>query len=354
MWMSGTRGRRVRRWSVAFLAATVVIGVTLVGATAAQAAPVSPPPSAVPRVTTVEITSPVIVDYGSTIDLAARVVDSAGDPAAGTVQFTVQGSPFFTDIELIDGRAHVAFAAVDNGTTVLPYYWGEPTLVVGAAFTPADGAALTPSSTSAEITIRPAPTTTSVSVTAELPPDVAYPLPVTATVGHVPLTGGAHLPKVVAGTVDFYIDGMLSATSAVQSTIGDQQGTATAMLTLPRPGAVSLTAVYSGSDAWAASTSAAVTITVARASASPSPAPAPVKTAPRPTTIPAPPRPAAPAPAPAETAVEAPPASSPVAISATPVADVGPVRGLVLTGLVAALLLLAAAGALITIRLRRR
>ncbi len=364
--MSGLSGRRTRvRWVATVLALLAIVGVSVVGAGVAQAAPTtpSPTPSQPPLATTVTITTPLAVDYGTTIDLAARVVDAAGDPAEGTVQFTIAGgTTFFDEFDLVDGEAHVVFGAVQDGTVILPYFWRPPSLAVSAIFTPKDAAALEPSEASAVIAIGPAPTTTTVSVTAELPPSTTFPVPVSAVVGHDVLTGGAFMPLEVAGTVDFFVDGVLQATSTVQPSGESQQGLATAMLTLPRPGGAEITAVYSGSDAWATSTSEPVTLSVAAlsasssgsGSASSSTSPSAVKSAPRPTTIPAPPRTNAPSSPEPEATAEPAPASSPVAIASSPVSEGVPVRGLLLTGLVAAILLLAASGALITIRLRRR
>jgi len=366
--MSGHQGRRTRgRWAAALVAALAIAGTSLLGAGAAQAAPITPSPTpaptpasasapaSAPLATTVTMTTPSVLDYGAPIDLAATVVDSTGAPAVGTVQFEISGGETFaTPIELVDGAAHVVFGSILNGS-IDPYVSSPPSLAIGATFVPADPTALAPAHGSSEVTIRKGVTVVTASSAGDQLLLPSTPVMVRA---ELELQGFARtsywLPAETTGTVDFLLDGVTVATSAVVPNREQRRGVAVAQITLPAQGSGTLTAVYSGDATYASSTSAPVTMTVARPSASPSAAPAPVKTAPRPTIIPAPPRSDAPVTPQAETPVEAPPASSPVAISATPVADVGPLRGLVLTGLVAALLLLAAMGALITLRLRRR
>jgi len=368
--MSGNEGRWIRRWGVALFATLVISSGSLLGAATAHAAPNAPSPtpsgapsatpsrapSSTPLATTVTMTTPTTLDYGAPIDLAATVVDSTGAPAVGTVQFDIAGGTnYWTPIDLVDGSAHIVFSSLTNGTTVNPYLWSPPSLAIGATFIPADPEALEPASGAAVVTIRKGVAVVIASLAEGqtlLPSSTAT---VVAEIGQqgIPLTSYWR-PAEITGSLDFLLDGVVVATSPVVTYEEERRGIATAQISVPAQGTGTLTATYSGNGTYATTTSAPVALTVVPASSTPSAAPAPVKTAPRPTTIPAPPRPAAPAAPETETAVEAPPASSPVAISSTPVADVGPARGLVLTGLVAALLLLAAAGALVTIRLRRR
>lgn len=299
-----------------------------------------------PARTTVVMTTPSQVDYGTPIELAATVTDASGAAAIGSLQFTVgDGVLVGSPIELVDGKARLVYGSIPNPTIPNPVLPSPPSLQIGATFIPADAAVLAPSEGSAVIEIRPATTMITVSYTAEQALEVAEQVSVSAVIEHAPLGEGEFRAADPTGTVEFSLGGIVVATAPVLAGSNIDRGFALADVVLLQQGDAELVAVYSGDVSYGASTSSAVVIPVAAATppnrpivAKPSPSPTPTASS-TPTPMPA----------------AAPPATSePIEIASSPVAEVRPDRRLVIVALVTAMLMAAAAGALIAIRVRRR
>ncbi|PPF78997.1 hypothetical protein C5B96_13725 [Subtercola sp. Z020] len=214
------------------------------------ATPSPAPDEAAPLATTVTIGTPPVVTYGTPLVLQATVVDSKGDPAEGTVQFTVMGNTFQTPQALVDGSVELVYGSTSFGPapgqeTVDPYFLVPPGVAVGVAFTPADATRFAPSSANLDVTIERA----TPSVAAGWGGDVTS-LPVggffeVKAVVATEETPGQYVLAAPTGSVDFYIGGVLAGSAPLVADTEGYSG-ASAIVAGTEVGPQSVQAVYSG------------------------------------------------------------------------------------------------------------
>ncbi|MBS1820381.1 MAG: Ig-like domain repeat protein [Acidobacteria bacterium] len=223
---------------------TMLLLLTTVRAGGGQvvSAPVLEPPSPAPvagaqTVTQVQstvalqITTPLAVFYGETVDGLAQVTANDGSPVTGTVSF-YDGPTSFCTLTLADGASCPASVATG---------FSAGTHVFTAAYS---GDATHQPATSNAVTVVVKQDTTATTMSSSINPVSAG-----GSVVYTAQVQGAH--GAVAGTVGFF-DGTASMGSAVV----DSNGRATLSVVMVAPGVHKITTVYAGDANSAGSTSA--------------------------------------------------------------------------------------------------